>query len=231
MLGIILARQTGYQGTPSSDGSCVEMISPNSKWVRFIAQPLMVGVKCLYNVDMKYEWSEEKNLVNLEKHRIDFAAIESFEWGTAIVEPANRHGEIRWVAIGLIGNRLYHVVFTDRGGSNANHKLRKASRRESRRYFETEREIIIPTDEEEADIQRGSPLNPDAPEWTDEDWARARPATEVVPHIVRNIGVHVASRSRLRRFLSVYGLMRTSWPISVRAERVGRLGLTKHCAK
>ena len=50
--------------------------------------------------------------------------------------------------------------------------------------FETEREIIIPTDEEEADIQRGIAIDPDAPEWTDEDWARARPATEVVPHIV-----------------------------------------------
>ena len=50
--------------------------------------------------------------------------------------------------------------------------------------FSVEREILIPTDEEEADIQRAIALDPDAPEWTDEDWARARPAVEVVPHIV-----------------------------------------------
>ena len=50
--------------------------------------------------------------------------------------------------------------------------------------FETEREIIIPTDEEEADIQRGIAIDPDAPEWTDDDWACARPALEVVPHVV-----------------------------------------------
>ena len=49
---------------------------------------------------------------------------------------------------------------------------------------ETGREVLIPTDEEEDAIQRGIALDPDAPEWTDEDWARARPADEVVPHIV-----------------------------------------------
>ena len=43
---------------------------------------------------------------------------------------------------------------------------------------------ISPTDEEEEDINRGIALDPDAPEWTDEDFNRARPAVEVVPHIV-----------------------------------------------
>ena len=49
---------------------------------------------------------------------------------------------------------------------------------------ESDREIYILTDEEEAEAQREIALDPDAPEWTDEDWARARPASEVVPHIV-----------------------------------------------
>ena len=43
---------------------------------------------------------------------------------------------------------------------------------------------ISPTDDEEEDINRGIALDPDAPEWTDEDFSRARPAIEVVPHIV-----------------------------------------------
>ena len=46
------------------------------------------------------------------------------------------------------------------------------------------REIYTPTDEEEADIHRQIAEDPDAAEWTDEDWARARPAIEVVPQIV-----------------------------------------------
>ena len=50
--------------------------------------------------------------------------------------------------------------------------------------FESEREIYIPTDEEEAEIQRQIREDPDAPEWTDEDWARARPAIEVDPELV-----------------------------------------------
>lgn len=40
------------------------------------------------------------------------------------------------------------------------------------------------TPEEEAAIQRGIAEDPDNPEWTEEDFARARPAIEVVPEIV-----------------------------------------------
>ena len=50
--------------------------------------------------------------------------------------------------------------------------------------FESERDIHIPTDEEEDEIQRQITQYPDAPKWTDEDWARARPAMEVDPEMV-----------------------------------------------
>ena len=46
------------------------------------------------------------------------------------------------------------------------------------------RDVIIPTDEEDAAINAGIALDPDNPEWTDEDFARARPAIEVCPEIV-----------------------------------------------
>ena len=49
---------------------------------------------------------------------------------------------------------------------------------------DSERKIHIPTDEEEAEIQRQIAEDPDAPEWTEEDWARARPAIEVDPELV-----------------------------------------------
>ena len=49
---------------------------------------------------------------------------------------------------------------------------------------DTRREVLVPTDEEEEAVQRGIALDPEALEWTDEDWARARPAVEAVPHVV-----------------------------------------------
>ncbi|GGC66845.1 hypothetical protein GCM10011504_51030 [Siccirubricoccus deserti] len=42
----------------------------------------------------------------------------------------------------------------------------------------------LPTAEEEAAIQRGIAEDPDNPEWTDADFAAARPAVEVVPAVV-----------------------------------------------
>ena len=43
---------------------------------------------------------------------------------------------------------------------------------------------IWPTPEEEARIDAGIALDPDNPELTEEDFARMRPAIEVVPEIV-----------------------------------------------
>lgn len=66
---------------------------------------------------------------------------------------------------------------------------------------ETRRKVLIPTDEEEETIQREIALDPDAPEWTDEDWVRARPADEVVPHIVER---HRRARGRQRAPTKVF---------------------------
>jgi uncharacterized protein (DUF4415 family) len=46
------------------------------------------------------------------------------------------------------------------------------------------RQLHRNTPEEEAAIQRGIDQDPDNPEWTTEDFARARPAIEVVPKLV-----------------------------------------------
>jgi uncharacterized protein (DUF4415 family) len=42
------------------------------------------------------------------------------------------------------------------------------------------------SDEEEAAIQRGIAQDPDNPEWTAEDFARARPAREIHPELVED---------------------------------------------
>jgi uncharacterized protein (DUF4415 family) len=41
-----------------------------------------------------------------------------------------------------------------------------------------------PTPEEDAEIARGIALDPDNPEWTEADFASARPTREVMPELV-----------------------------------------------
>ncbi len=52
-----------------------------------------------------YEWDEAKRRANRAKHRLDFTAIEAFDWGTASTKPDSRHGAPRFVATGYIGSR------------------------------------------------------------------------------------------------------------------------------
>ncbi|MYC29972.1 MAG: BrnT family toxin [Chloroflexi bacterium] len=83
---------------------------------------------------VEYEWDEGKRNLNHAKHGVDFSEIEAFEWDTAVIDPSTRHGELRHVAIGFIGDRLHQLVFTMRGRSCRIVSLRKANPRESRRY-------------------------------------------------------------------------------------------------
>ena len=66
---------------------------------------------------MTYEWDEAKSQSNLEKHGVDFAEIEHFDWNTAFTMPSDRQGERRFAAIGYLGDRLLFVVYTIRGTS------------------------------------------------------------------------------------------------------------------
>ena len=84
---------------------------------------------------MEYEWDEGKRLENLAKHKgVDFFAMVDFDWDTAILDPSVRNDEQRTVALGFIGTRLFHVVFVERGNRKRIISLRKANRRELRRY-------------------------------------------------------------------------------------------------
>lgn len=83
---------------------------------------------------MQYEWDEAKRQSNAQKHGIDFAAVEAFDWESALVGRSDRGGEVRHVAIGYIDVRLYCIVFTERGTRIRVISLRCASRGEERRY-------------------------------------------------------------------------------------------------
>lgn len=83
---------------------------------------------------MDYEWDEAKRLSNLEKHGVDFWSIYLFDWNNAVVEPSPRGGELRWVAIGFIGDRLHSVAFTQREERRRIISLHKANARDRSKY-------------------------------------------------------------------------------------------------
>lgn len=86
---------------------------------------------------MPYEWDEQKRLENLDKHGVDFAAVEeSFQWDTALIEPSPRDGEMRWRTVGYIGERLHTVTYTARGDNTRIISLRRSNVKEERTYDE-----------------------------------------------------------------------------------------------
>ena len=81
-----------------------------------------------------YEWDQDKRGVNLNKHGVDFADIEHFQWDSALVGRSDRHGETRYIGVGYLQGLLHVVVFTDRESTTRIISLRKASQEERLRY-------------------------------------------------------------------------------------------------
>jgi uncharacterized DUF497 family protein len=85
-------------------------------------------------VDISFDSGKsEKNLL---ARGISFELATEFEWDSAlIVEDIRKdYGERRFQALGLIGDRLHMMVFTPRGNRAHVISLRKANKREAKRY-------------------------------------------------------------------------------------------------
>ena len=92
----------------------------------------------MYN---KFEivFDSNKNLRNVDKHDgVSLARAADFDWDTAFIWHDLRYDyqEHRMSGIGYIGNRLFHVAFVDRGEQRRIISLRKANKREEKRYAE-----------------------------------------------------------------------------------------------
>ena len=77
-----------------------------------------------------------KNERNIANRGISFEVAEHFEWDTAMIAEDMRkeYGEPRFQALGFIAGRLHAMVFTPRAGKIHVISLRRANRREVRRY-------------------------------------------------------------------------------------------------
>lgn len=88
---------------------------------------------------MKISYDPKKNARNVAERGLGFELADAFEWESAIIWQDTRHdyGEERYIALGRIGPRVHSLVFTQRSEAVHIISLRKANRREIRRY-ETE---------------------------------------------------------------------------------------------
>ena len=82
------------------------------------------------------EWDEGKRLSNIEKHGVDFVALEDFDWSMALLMADDRkdYGERRFIAMLFLDERLHVVIYAERGQVRRIISARKANVREARFY-------------------------------------------------------------------------------------------------
>lgn len=79
-----------------------------------------------------WDWDETKRQTTLLLRGLVFAMVRDFDLDTAVIDPDDRrdYGEPRFKATGMIGGRLFIVVFTPRCERFRLISLRKANLRE-----------------------------------------------------------------------------------------------------
>ena len=88
---------------------------------------------------MKFGWDEKKNLANIKKHGVNFdLAIHVFSDPLRKEYYDARHsliGEDRTIAIGLAGNRLLFVSFTEPDWETIHIISARKAKKHERRYY------------------------------------------------------------------------------------------------
>ncbi len=94
-----------------------------------------MGVQIIVEI----EFDLSKDSANIAKHGVSLQVAEQFEWDTAWEREDDRfdYGEVRFVAIGLIGDRVYALVFAEGSHDDAVRaiSLRLAEKHEVRFYY------------------------------------------------------------------------------------------------
>ncbi|WP_207687098.1 BrnT family toxin [Desulfonema limicola] len=88
---------------------------------------------------MNFEWDENKNIVNIRKHKIDFSDVPLVFDKTMLIDydDSQIYDEDRWIGIGLLQNIVVVIVFTERNQNTIRIiSARKATRSEREKYYE-----------------------------------------------------------------------------------------------
>ena len=88
---------------------------------------------------MEFEWDEDKNWLNIAKHKLDFAQAAEVFAGDHIESFDTRfdYAEDRLSLLGLLDGRCVQITYTHRDDRIRIISFRKASRYEQTRFFET----------------------------------------------------------------------------------------------
>jgi len=87
---------------------------------------------------MKFEWDENKRLINIQKHGIDFVDVPAiFELDTVtVIDDRVEYGETRFQTLGLLKSRVILVVHTESKTVVRIISARKATKYEEKIYFD-----------------------------------------------------------------------------------------------
>ncbi len=88
---------------------------------------------------MNFEWDENKNIINIRKHKIDFADVHMVFEKAMLIDYDDRrdYGEDRWIGIGLMGNIVVVVIYTECNNDTIRIiSARKANKNERKKYYE-----------------------------------------------------------------------------------------------
>ncbi|MBB3472624.1 BrnT family toxin [Sphingomonas sp. BK345] len=87
---------------------------------------------------MKIELDPAKDRANMKRHGLSLKAAAAFDWETALEREDDRfdYGEVRFVALGFIADRLHVLVFAEGSHDLAIRaiSLRRAEKHEVRFY-------------------------------------------------------------------------------------------------
>lgn len=86
---------------------------------------------------MEFDWDEEKRLINLSKHGIDFEDLEFLFEGVTVLLVDDRfdYGETRFTTLGLLNGKVLLVVHTETDKTIRFISARKATKYEEESYF------------------------------------------------------------------------------------------------
>jgi hypothetical protein len=87
---------------------------------------------------MQIEFDPAKDAANVAKHGVSLALARELDWEAALVWVDDRfeYGELRVIALAPKTGILYYVAFVNRGEVRRIISLRRANRREVKRYVQ-----------------------------------------------------------------------------------------------
>ena len=85
---------------------------------------------------MYIEFDQTKNEANIRDRGLSFELVSHFDFETALIwrDSRKHYIEVRFSALGLMGDRLHSVVFTEVANGIRVISFRKANQREVKRY-------------------------------------------------------------------------------------------------